>query len=224
MLGNFTDNKVRYGIARAVQNDDATAIYEFIQNGADPNTVDSENISLLHHAVMIGAEKAVRELIKLGANPNKLGGPSGYTAFHFAVYKDKPAMIDVLIDTKQADLSVCSSDQYSPFHLAAHLGRVEAAEKLLKHGINIEAKTHNGATADDVAKLQFMEAEEHEGDTEPFRQIFKMIASKRNENSPPAQNVRSAEELATHEEKVAVAFRNNITAFHALRPSRELGF
>ena len=224
MLGNFTDNKVRYGIALAVQNDDATAIYEFIQNGADPDTVDSENVSLLHHAVMIGAEKAVRELIKLGANPNKLGGPSGYTAFHFAVYKDKPAMIDVLIETNQADLSICSPDQYSPSHLAAHLGRVEAAEKLIKHGINIEAKTHNGATADDIAKLQFMEAEEHEGDIEPFRQIFKMIASKRNENSPTKQQTQPTEELTKRAEKVAEAFRNNIKAFHALKPSRKLGF
>lgn len=96
----------------------------------------------LHDAVKDGDLKALKALLRQGADPNRTDD-QGWTPLHRASGYDDLAMVDALIRAG-ADPSIdCGG--LTPLHLAAHEGSRQVAERLIAGGAPVNANTSEKA-------------------------------------------------------------------------------
>ena len=89
-----------------------TSFKEILQKEQNPNKVNSENLSLLHFAVLNGLEYHVQILLEAGANQNILD--NGFqNPLHYAVI----AIVELLINTG-ADVNIQDFIGNTPLDLA----------------------------------------------------------------------------------------------------------
>jgi len=74
------------------------AVEFLLENGADPDTKNSKNFTLLMYCVKYGNLKLVRLVIKYGASIN-LRDLSGYSALDYAVEKNDFDMVRFLVES-----------------------------------------------------------------------------------------------------------------------------
>jgi hypothetical protein len=184
MLDNFIDDDIRNGIATAVYNDDGQAVARHALTGADVNARDSNNITLLQHAVLMKNRNAVHALLNVGASFSLMGGPSGYTAAHFAVYTDQPDMLDLIFAKEPGCLSVRDNSLQTPLHLAVYMGKISAVERLLILGADTALTNAQQQSVFDIVKERCLEAVEHEADPTLFIKIHELL-----QNPPPRKLV-----------------------------------
>lgn len=159
----------------AVYRDDTETVLNLVDRGLDVNSVDPAGSTLLHIAARDGNDKLVSELLKRHANPdvrNRVGDTplmlaaysgkqgaaelligagaqidhDGWTALHYAVFAEKPAMVTFLLG-KGAKVNAPAPNGQTALMLAAKNGNVEIAKILLQAGADTSLKDQGDQTA-----------------------------------------------------------------------------
>lgn len=99
---------------------------------------------------MVGkAEMLLRKYAQTGGDPANARDANGWTALHLVchlpAFNGSEQCLDWLL-RHNADVSMMSTDGFSPVHLAAADGNVAATKKLLRHGASTNCAGRDGST------------------------------------------------------------------------------
>ena len=110
----------------------ARMILYIIDNGADVDAVDSLGRTPLHSSIASGSHEAVKELLSHKANPF-IKEQQGFNALHFAVLRNRKAILNYLLELPCASQLVIDVDHNgdSPIHLALKLGHSELVAPMI---------------------------------------------------------------------------------------------
>lgn len=111
-----------------------------VQKGANINIGNYIKNTPLHTALFYNSSEVVKELLRLGANPNIkntssfLGGiTEEYTPMHYAALYGTPKDI-ALLSEYGANISTKGLGGVSPLHLAVSIDNIDNAKALIDHG------------------------------------------------------------------------------------------
>ena len=133
---------------------DPSLVRVLLKHGANPNSVDAEEQTPLHIAIMGGLHEVVQILCEAKADLSlgcKAFGKDG-TELHQAVILRDIKMIKLLAE-HGAKVDVQGRDGWTPLCLAVRSNAVATARALLEAKANPDAVSGNGKTALEVAKL-----------------------------------------------------------------------
>jgi hypothetical protein len=119
----------------------------------------------LHAAIAKGDDAGAVKLIESGADVESKEPGAGASPLHYAVMKDKIALVGLLVQ-RGADVNSRTRSGTTPLHTAVLYGRLQVAEFLLEKGADINAKSASGATPLSLA------------DAANFQLIAKMLRQK----------------------------------------------
>ncbi|XP_038657381.1 receptor-interacting serine/threonine-protein kinase 4 [Scyliorhinus canicula] len=148
------------GIEQSVSDIPKKKLYEAIMSGdvgklmklLQPQDVDlilDDGMSLLHYAVELGNEEAVRLLLLYNANPN-IPNKRGSTPLHLAAEKNLKIIAELLLG-KKANVNAKDEDQWTPLHFAAQSGEETLSRLLLDRNASTNEVDFEGRTALHVA-------------------------------------------------------------------------
>ncbi|XP_003976631.1 receptor-interacting serine/threonine-protein kinase 4 isoform X1 [Takifugu rubripes] len=106
--------------------------------------------SLLHHAVMLANEEAVKFLLLNNANPN-LANTRGSTALHVATEQHLKPLVELLLGRRSTNVNAKDEDQYTALHWAAQNGDEAITRLLLDRGAAINETDGRGRTPAHIA-------------------------------------------------------------------------
>ncbi|XP_024921593.1 receptor-interacting serine/threonine-protein kinase 4 [Cynoglossus semilaevis] len=106
--------------------------------------------SLLHHAITLNNEEAVKFLLLNNANPN-LANARGSTPLHLATEKHLKLLAELLLSRRSTNINAKDEDQYTALHWAAQNGDEAITRLLLDRGAAINETDGQGRTAAHVA-------------------------------------------------------------------------
>ena len=120
--------------------------------GVDPNVKGTKGTMPLADAALQGDLDAVRLLLEAGARPDVVG-PTGAEPIHDAALGGAGEVIRELAE-HGADVNSRTRDEFqrTPLHLAAEMGKMQAAEMLVALGADRTAEDSKGRTALDAAE------------------------------------------------------------------------
>lgn len=203
----LSDEHIARDMAQAVADDDIAKIHDCAARGADVNARDSVGLTLLQNAANEGRQAAAEALINLGADVNATGGPSHWTALHYAAYRNNRAMVEVLL-RGQADPNIATPDAETALHTAAHAGDINVVVALIHGGADATAKDKRGHTAGKIAAIRA--AERFQFAQQPFVEIADYLAGK----------VQEAELRVRRERQQREEVARDLSKLKALRPER----
>jgi ankyrin repeat protein len=173
-------SEVTDGMARAVSEQDCEMIRWYYAQGADVNARDGIGMTLLEHAANDGWLFSAEALLELQANPDLTGGPSLFTAMHYAAYRNNDAMISLLLKYG-ASPDVTDNSGQTALHMAAMSGTLEGVKAMVKAGADILREDNRGHTAAEIAELRA--AERLTFAQRPFTDIAEFLNGKMREKS-----------------------------------------
>jgi len=144
-MNKYSTPEAAKDVFQAVLDEDIQNLSFFFTDGASPDMRNENGMTLLHVAVNAGKEQSVRFLLNAGADPDLNGGPAGYTALHFAAYKNRPAIAKILIE-EGANIEKTDSQSMTPLQSAAFMGFKEICEILAEAGADVHRKDIFGNT------------------------------------------------------------------------------
>lgn len=106
--------------------------------------------SLLHHAITLNNEEAVKFLLLNNANPNLPNG-RGSTPLHLATEKHLKHLAEVLLGRRSTNINAKDEDQYTALHWAAQNGDEAITRLLLDKSAAINETDGQGRTPAHVA-------------------------------------------------------------------------
>ncbi|XP_056140784.1 receptor-interacting serine/threonine-protein kinase 4 [Lampris incognitus] len=136
-------------LCEAIRNKDIAKLMKILQ----PQDVDlllDGGGSLLHHAVSLGNEEAVKFLLLNNANPN-LANDRSSTPLHLATEKHLKALAELLLGRRSTNVNAKDEDQYTALHWAAQNGDEAITRLLLDRGAAINETEGQGRTPAHVA-------------------------------------------------------------------------
>jgi uncharacterized protein len=149
---------------------DLVAFRRELSRGAEVNLKSPSGETALVEAIRGGVFKGgnllvVRELLKLGANPNLAGRFIGDTSpLHAAVFNNEqnferdngPAIVEALLKAGGHVSSTSYYRQQTPLHVAAGSQNTKGAALLLKAGAKVMPRDEDGKTPLDLAQSSSM--------------------------------------------------------------------
>ena len=110
----------------------ARMILYILASGAEVDAVDSLGRTPLHSSIASGSHEAVKELLSHKANPF-IKEQQGFNALHFAVIRNRKAILNYLMELPYAAQLVMDVDHNgdSPIHLALKLGHSELVAPMI---------------------------------------------------------------------------------------------
>jgi ankyrin repeat protein len=107
-------------------------------------TTDPEGLTALHHAAKHGHPTMLERLLELGVSWKEQTRKRKETALHLAIANRHPSAALVLINHKNAKLTVPDADDQEPLHLAARTGAFDLVTALLSHGAKLKTRSAYG--------------------------------------------------------------------------------
>ena len=101
-----------------------------------PQATDSDIHEKLYAASLDGEDRRVRELLEVGADPQKYKDEGGNSALHIAVCHGRNEVSTTLI-MSGADLNIQNNEGDTALHRAASTGNNEVATNLIKAGAKL---------------------------------------------------------------------------------------
>lgn len=136
-------------LCEAIRNKDIAKLMKILQ----PQDVDlllDGGDSLLHHAINLGNEEAVKFLLLNNANPNLANG-RGSTPLHLATEKHLKSLAELLLGRRSTNVNAKDEDQYTALHWAAQNGDEAITRLLLDRAAAINETDGQGRTPAHVA-------------------------------------------------------------------------
>jgi len=150
-MSKYATPEAAKDVFQAVLDEDIQNLRFFFTDGADPDMRNENGMTLLHAAVNAGKIQSVQFLLAAGADPDLHGGPSGYTALHFAASKNHPRIAQMLIDNG-ASLEKTDNQFMTPLQGAAFMGFKDICQVLAEAGADVRRKDHFGHTPAHIAQ------------------------------------------------------------------------
>lgn len=150
-MSKYSTPEAAKDVFQAVLDEDIQNLRFFFTDGADTDLRNENGMTLLHAAVNAGKLQSVKLLLEAGADPDLHGGPAGYTALHFAAYKNRPQIAQLLIDNG-ASLEKTDHQFMTPLQGAAFMGFKETCQILAEAGADVHRKDHFGHTPAHIAQ------------------------------------------------------------------------
>ncbi len=123
---------------------------ELVKNGpAHANARDAAGAHVLVHAARAGQDELLRELIKRGAELDRIGD-DGFTALGAAAFAGRSSSVRLLVRAG-ADATRWGATGQGPLHLAAIAGQIGVIDELLRLKVDIEGLNRQRESALDVA-------------------------------------------------------------------------
>ena len=116
---------------------------------AHPNARDAAGGHVLVHAARAGQDDLLRELIKRGADLDRIG-EDGFTALGAAAFAGRRSSVRLLVRAG-ADATRWSASGQAPLHLAALAGQLGVIDEMLRLKVDIEGLNRQRESALDVA-------------------------------------------------------------------------
>nr|XP_040038828.1 LOW QUALITY PROTEIN: receptor-interacting serine/threonine-protein kinase 4 [Gasterosteus aculeatus aculeatus] len=139
----------RRKLCEAIRTKDTAKLMKILQ----PQDVDlllDGGGSLLHHAIALANEEAVKFLLLNNANPN-LANARGSTPLHLATERHLKSMAELLLGRRCTNVNAKDEDQYTALHWAAQNGDEAITRLLLDRGAAINETDGQGRTPAHVA-------------------------------------------------------------------------
>lgn len=139
-------------LAEAMLAGDTALMAELVDAGADPNASGTDGMTLLEWDIWREGRVALRELLKLGANPNAIGWHNG-NAMHLAAQYQNDSYLELLVD---AGGDVDATDrrmERSPIFSALTARRPDNVGFLIEQGADLDLADRNGVTPLQLAAL-----------------------------------------------------------------------
>lgn len=115
--------------------------HEFLK---DANISDATGSTPLHIAAEQDHLPTVRGLLDAGARID-MQDSTGSTAVHRATRRGKAAALRELISGRDVDLDATDKYDFTPLHIACHLGKADCVQILLDHGAKVNSWTDQPA-------------------------------------------------------------------------------
>ncbi|MBP7190071.1 MAG: ankyrin repeat domain-containing protein [Rickettsiaceae bacterium] len=141
---NLAQKELDDALLIAVKRNDLGACINALENGANVNQTNANDITPLHLACYIGKAKTVKLLIERGANVNQ-PDKYGRTALYLACERDYTETVNLLIE-KGANLNQADSRGRTPLYLACEKGCAKTADLLTNVGANVNQPDKYGRT------------------------------------------------------------------------------
>lgn len=135
-----------FDIVRATQYGVFQRVRDLVEAGFDVNTLDRENVSLLHWAAINNRVDIVRYFISKGAIVDRLGGDLNSTALHWATRQGHLSMV-VHLMACGGDPTLRDGEGYSCLHLASQFGHTAIVAYLIAKGQDVDLPDKTGMTA-----------------------------------------------------------------------------
>ncbi|XP_033973215.1 LOW QUALITY PROTEIN: receptor-interacting serine/threonine-protein kinase 4 [Trematomus bernacchii] len=139
----------RRKLCEAIRTKDTAKLMKILQPQDVDLTLEGGG-SLLHHAVTLGNEEAVKFLLLNNANPN-FANARGSTPLHLATEKHLKSLAELLLGRRSTNINAKDEDQYTALHWAAQIGDEAITRLLLDRGAAINETDGQGRTPAHVA-------------------------------------------------------------------------
>ncbi|XP_030648664.1 receptor-interacting serine/threonine-protein kinase 4 isoform X3 [Chanos chanos] len=139
----------RKKLCEAIRTEDIAKLMKILQ----PQDVDlllEGGGSLLHYAVSLANEEAIKFLLLNNCNPN-LPNARGATPLHLAAEKKLKGVAEILLSRKTTNVNAKDEDQYTPLHFAAQNGDEALTRLLLDRNASINEADSQGRTPTHIA-------------------------------------------------------------------------
>ena len=145
ILHNGPGSGCRSDLEIAIANDDLGRVKELLKHGAEVNEWNTDSITPLHQALLLGNEAIAEVLLENKANINARTA-DGWRPLHCAAKKGNESTVRLCLDHLDhgADIVARTTDGQTALHKAGKSGSVPTTKLLIERGADLEAQDNWG--------------------------------------------------------------------------------
>ncbi|MDD9899988.1 MAG: hypothetical protein OXT65_03315 [Alphaproteobacteria bacterium] len=152
-MADNPDNAFEKGcqLLREIERQNTDACLRLIKDGADVNITDHAGFTPLMLAARQGINSLVTALLDQGANVNERGGHGHWAPLVLATRNNNPVTTTTLLE-RGANVNTADGDGFTALMDMAVHNQIGVVSLMIEKGVNLDAKSKSGKTAEDIAK------------------------------------------------------------------------